>query len=100
MKKLLFVFAFVAVYGVSMAMTSSTVATTNNVEQTIVADVNDDVTVAPEGEKKEEKKAAKAEAKSSKETKAKGEGCGEAKSAGCAGEAKKDCGSSSAEKKK
>lgn len=96
MKKLLFVFAFVAVYGVSMAMTGTTVLTIDNVQQTIVADLNNDVILAPEGEKKEEKKAAKAEAKT--ETKSKADA--KAKSEGCAGEAKKDCASSCEGKKK
>lgn len=107
MKKLLFVLSFIAVYGVSMATTGTTVTTIDNVQQTIVADLNDDVAVAPEGEKKEEKKEAKAEAKSTTKAKsegcageAKSEGCGEAKSKGCAGEAKKDCASSCEGKKK
>ena len=94
MKKLLCVFAFVAVYGVSMAMTGTTVLTIDNVQQTVVADLNNDVILAPEGEKKEEKKAAKAEAKTETKSKA------DAKSEGCAGEAKKDCASSCEGKKK
>jgi len=104
MKKLFFVLAFVAVYGISMATTGTSVTIIDNVQQTIVANFDDDATIAFEGEKKEEKKAAKTEAKSTTETKAKGEGCGEAKSEakseGCAGEAKKDCASSCAGKKK
>uniref|UniRef100_UPI003216AEF3 hypothetical protein n=1 Tax=uncultured Draconibacterium sp. TaxID=1573823 RepID=UPI003216AEF3 len=100
MKKVLFVLAFVAVYGVSMAMTSNkqTVSVDNTVS--VVVDVEDN-TVTPEVEK--EKKATKNDAKAKGEgcsdSKAKAKGCcgTKAKSEGCSGEksAKKaDCGSS------
>lgn len=76
MKKVLFVLAFVAIYGVSLAMTQST---TISVEETIVV-VDDKV-------EKEEKKA-----KATSE--AKGEGCSESKAKACSGEkAKSDCSS-------
>ncbi len=99
MKKVLFILAFVAVYGVSMAMTTSTQVTSAEQAVTIVADV-DDLVNAPEVEKEEGKK----EAKAKSATKAKGEGCAEtkAKAEGCSGEktAKKDCSSSCSGKKK
>lgn len=82
MKKVLLVFALVAVYGVSIAMTGTTVVTVDNLQTTIVADVNDNNSAAPATEKEKEKakdvKAAKTEAKS--------EGCGTAKSEGCSGD--------------
>jgi len=101
MKKVLFVLAFVAVYGVSMAMSSNNQAVSFDQTVTIVADV-DDIVNTPEGEKEEEKKAAKTEAKA--ESKAKGEGCSgtKAKSEGCTGEKsakKSDCSSSCGGKK-
>lgn len=99
MKKVLLVFALVATYGVSMAMTSSNVVTANNAQVTIVADMDDNSIVAPEGEKEGEKTAAKTTTTAKTETKS--EGCAgaktEEKGEGCAGaktEAKKDCGSS------
>ena len=82
MKKVFLVLAFVAVYGVSMAMTGVNVVTVDNFQTTLVADVNDNSTDAPAAEKEKEK--AK-EAKAVK-TDAKSEGCGTAKSEGCGGE--------------
>ena len=76
MKKVLFVLAFVAVYGVSLAMTSAPVVSVDQTE-TVIVDNND------KAEKEEGKTEAKAEAKSE------AKGCaGEksAKSEGCAGE--------------
>lgn len=80
MKKVLFVLAFVAVYGVSLAMTNATVV---SVDETaiVVVDNNDNT------EKEEGKKEAKADAKKS-------DGCGgeakteATKSSDCGGEAK------------
>ena len=95
MKKVFLVLALVAVYGVSMAMPVSSVATANIDQVTVVADLNDNNVTAPEGEKEKAKtkeaKAAKSEgcatAKSegcaTAKTAAKGEGCATAKSADC-----------------
>lgn len=94
MKKVLFVLAFVAVYGVSMAMSGSNVVTVDDTQVTIVADMDDNSFDAPEGEKEKEKgktvKAkgdtkAKSDAKGEAKAKAKGEGCSgaKAKSGGC-----------------
>lgn len=74
MKKVFLVFALVAAYGVSMAMSGSSVVIANNDQVTIVADMDDNNVIAPEGEKAKTK-----EAKA-----AKGEGCATAKSEGCA----------------
>ncbi|QIA09446.1 hypothetical protein [Draconibacterium halophilum] len=78
MKKVLFLLAFVAVYGVSLAMTEATVVTNDEIVQ--VVDNADKV----EKETEEGKKATKSEAK------AKGEGCSDskakAKADGCSGE--------------
>jgi len=78
MKKVLFVFAFVAVYGVSMAISSSPVTSIDETI-TVVADADDKV------EKEEGKKATKAEAKKTSEAKA--EACSEskAKAESCSG---------------
>jgi len=77
MKKVFFVLAFVAVYGVSLAMTNAPVVSADQTA-TVIVDNND------KAEKEEAKKEAKAEAKSE------AKGCaGEksaAKSEGCAGE--------------
>jgi hypothetical protein len=76
MKKVFFVLAFVAVYGVSLAMTNAPVVSIDETA-TVIVDNND------KAEKEEGKKATKAEAKSE------AKGCaGEksAKSEGCAGE--------------
>lgn len=70
MKKVLFVLAFVAMYGISMAKTQEPVISYN---QTVV--VADDEKDKVEKEKKETKTEAKTEAKA------------ESKSAGCGGEA-------------
>lgn len=76
MKKVLFVLALVAAYGVSIAMSNASVV---SAEETaiVVVDSNDKV------EKEEGKKEKSAEA-----TKAKGEGCSgsEAKASSCSGE--------------
>ena len=93
MKKVLFVLAFVAVYGLSMAMNSSTVVIADDAQVTIVADMDDNNVVALEAEKEKEKKATKA--KGEAKAKAKGEGCSGEKSA-----AKKECGSSCGGEKK
>nr|WP_321358201.1 hypothetical protein [uncultured Draconibacterium sp.] len=85
MKKVLFLLAFVAVYGVSLAMTEATVVTNDEIVQ-VVDNAN-----KVEKEKEEGQKAAKAEAK--------GEGCSDskakAKTDGCSGEKsaekKSDC---------
>jgi len=69
MKKLLFVLAFVAVYGVSMAKTQAPVVAVN--QTVVVADEGKD-NVEKEKEKKEAKSEAKTEAKAEKKT----TGCG------------------------
>ena len=97
MKKVLFVLAFVAVYGVSMSMSTDKVVTVDDAQITIVADMDDNNNVTPEGTEEKAKKTKKAKAKAKASADAKGEGCGEtkAKGDGCDGksEAKKDCGS-------
>ena len=113
MKKVFLVLALVGVYGVSMAMSSSTVVVVDNMQTTIVADLNDNNVVAPETEKEKEKatkkeakteksegcggekSAAKSEGCGGEKSAAKSEGCGTAKSGGCGDKAK----SASAEKK-
>jgi hypothetical protein len=105
MKKVFLVFALVAAYGVSMAMSGSDVITVDDLQVTIVADMNDNNVTAPEGEKAKEKaktadaKAAKADGCGGEKSAAKADGCGGEKSAakadGCSGEksaAKADCG--------
>lgn len=82
MKKLFFVLALVAVYGVSMAMTSGMVSTVDNSKTSIVA-------VDEKTDKADKEKEAKA---TTTETKAKGEGCGTAKSEGCATAKSAGCG--------
>jgi hypothetical protein len=107
MKKVLFVLALVAAYGVSMA-TSNTV----DIQETqvvLIADLNSNDVVTPEGDKEGEKTAvaaktpAKAEGCATAKTAAKAEGCSTAKTAakaeGCSGtktaaKAKSGCGSS------
>lgn len=96
MKKVLFILAFVAVYGVSMAMSDSAVVTIDETQVTIVADMDDNNVVALEGEKEKEKKAAKAKSKTKAKTDAKAKGCSGEKST----EAKKGCGSSCGGEKK
>jgi hypothetical protein len=88
MKKVLFLLAFVAVYGVSLAMTEATVVTNDEIVQVV-----DKV----EKEKKEDgKKAAKSEAKgegcSGGEAKAKADGCSGEKSAEKKSDCSKTCG--------
>jgi hypothetical protein len=92
MKKVFLVLALVATYGVSMAMSGSSVITADNNQVTIVADVIDNDVNAPEGEKE---KATKKEAKAAKSegcATAKSEGCATAKSEGCATAKKAECG--------
>ncbi len=89
MKKLLLVFAFVAVYGVSMAASNSTPVVSDNAQVTIVADMDDNTAIVLEG-KIEKAKDKKAKAKAT-DAKAKGEGCSEAKAAGCADAKAKEC---------
>jgi hypothetical protein len=83
MKKVLFVLAFVAVYGVSMAMSGSNAVIVDDAQVTIVADMDDNNVVVPEGEKEGKKTATTAKAP------AKGEGCSGTKTAakaeGCSG---------------
>ena len=81
MKKVLFVLALVAVYGVSMAMTQAPAVTVSDNVTIVADDTKNDV------EKEKEKKATKSEAKA--EAKSEAKGCGgekAAKSEGCAGE--------------
>lgn len=96
MKKLFFVLALVAVYGVSMAVNNTVVTSSLNAQTTIVAQADDNQMDAPSIEKEKAKEskavASDSKAKGSADTKAKGEGC--------SGEAKKDCSSSCGEKKK
>lgn len=105
MKKVLLVLALVATYGVSMAISGTNVVTVDDAQVTIVADMNDNNVVSPEGEEENKKAVAKETTKAKGEgcstAKAKGEGCAdskaEAKSEGCSGakaEAKSGCGSS------
>jgi len=84
MKKLLFVLAIVAVYGLSISTASANVLITEKAQVSIVEDAN----ITPEGEK--EKPAAK-KAKA-KKAEAKAEGCSEAKKAECTAAEKKACG--------
>ena len=85
MKKVFLLFAFVSVYGVSMAMSSSSAVSVNNMQTTIVAGMNDNNVVAPDAEKEKEK------AKGTETKAAKSEGCGTAKSEGCGGTEKSGC---------
>ena len=92
MKKVLFVLAFVAVYGVSMAITSSSVVTiADDAQVTFVADLDDNTVVTPEEGNKDKEKKAKSKSKSD----AKSKGCDDSKtkSSGCDGKAKSKCGS-------
>lgn len=82
MKKLFFVLAFVGVYGVSMAMSSSVVSTVDNLKSVVVA-------VDEKTEKADKEKESKPV---TTEAKAKGEGCATAKSGGCGDKAKAECG--------
>lgn len=96
MKKLFFVLAIVAVYGVSMAANNTVVTNSLNAQTIIVAQADDNQMDTPANEK-EKAKESKAVASDSK---AKGSADAKAKGEGCSGEAKKDCGSSCGEKKK
>ena len=100
MKKVLFVLAFVAVYGVSLAM----------VQPTEVVSIDEIVVVDDNVEKEKEKEAKKTTAKGEKPaegcsgSKAKADGCSgsKAKAEGCSGEKtakKSDCSSSCSGKK-
>ena len=99
MKKVLFVLAFVAVYGVSMAMSSSSVVTISEDAQVImIADLDDNNVVTPEEGDKDKKKG-----KTKTKSDAKSKDCGDskAKSKDCDGKAKKaDCGSACGGEKK
>ncbi|WP_163322084.1 MULTISPECIES: hypothetical protein [Draconibacterium] len=93
MKKVLFLLAFVAVYGVSLAMTEATVVTNDEIVQVV------DNAEKVEKEKKEDaKKAAKSEAKGEgcsggeAKAKAKADGCGGEKSAEKKSDCSKTCG--------
>lgn len=107
MKKVLFVLALVAAYGVSMAMSND--IDIQETQVVLVADVNSIDVVAPEGDEKVEKTAvtaktpAKAEGCSGAKAEAKAEGCSGSKTAtkskACSGtktaaKAKSGCGSS------
>ena len=98
MKKLFFVLALVAVYGVSMAANNTVVTSSLNAQTTIVAQADDNQMDAPNIEK-EKAKESKATASDSK-AKTEGSADAKAKGEGCSGEAKKDCSSSCGEKKK
>lgn len=92
MKRVLLVLALVAVYGVSMAMSASTVVAANDSKTSIVA-VDDNNVPAAEKEKAKETKSATTDSKAKGEGcgSAKSEGCGSAKSAGCGDKAKTEC---------
>jgi hypothetical protein len=101
MKKVILLFVFVAVYGVTMAMSGSNSVLVSNMQTTIVANMMDNDVTAPETEKEKEKakgtetKTAKSEGCGGEKSAAKSEGCGTAKSEGCGDKTK----SASAEKK-
>lgn len=97
MKKLLFVFALVAAFGVAMAISGPETVVVEDTQITVVDDNN------PEGKKSEAKAETKSDAKADgcSGSKAKADGCSgsKAKADGCAdskktADAKKDCGSS------
>lgn len=89
MKKVFLILALVAVYGVSMALSTSSTVTFNESKTKIVA-VDDNNTPAAEKEKAKETKAASTDGKAKSEGcgTAKSEGCGTAKSGGCGDKAK------------
>lgn len=98
MKKVLLVLAFVAVYGVSMATTSSSIVTiAEDAQVTFVADLDDNNVVIPEEGDKDKKKK-KSKSKSDKKSK----GCDDnkTKSSGCDGKVKSDCASACGGEKK
>lgn len=89
MKKVLFVLAFVAVYGVSMAMSNSSVLPIAEDAQVIlVTDMDDNIVVTSEEGDKDKKKG-----KSKTKSDAKSKDCGDSKtkSKDCDGKAKADC---------
>ncbi len=97
MKKVLLVLAFVAVYGVSMAVSiSAPVVTVDETATIVVVDADD------KDEKKDAKKATRAEGCSESKGEAKGKACSDSKEKSCTGEkaAKKDCSSSCSGKSK
>lgn len=86
MKKLLFVLAIVAVYGLSVTTAKASVVIAEKAKVSIVASDN-----APEGEKvKKTVKKAETPCTSKEEAKS---GCSEKQKAECAGKAKSCCGS-------
>lgn len=89
MKKVLFVLALVAIYGIAISNVSAKVITTEKAQVTVVADADDNVTSVVEDDK-DKKKDKKKEA-----TKAK-TGCSETQKKSCAASGK-TCGT--AEKK-
>ncbi|WP_372648049.1 hypothetical protein [Draconibacterium sp.] len=92
MKKVLFLLAFVAVYGVSLAMTEATVVTNDEIVQVV------DNAEKVEKEKEASKKATKSEAKADgcsgtdAKAKAKADGCSGEKSAEKKSDCSKTCG--------
>ena len=89
MKKVLFIFALVLTYAVSVSTASANVITVDDVKTTVVADDGDKV----EGDKEKEAKATKADgkAKGCSGSEAKAEGCSgkTAKAEGCSGKTAK-----------
>lgn len=90
MKKLLFVLAIIAVYGLSVTSVKAGVVVSEKATVTVVADDSNPGTLLDDPKKAEVKKetpcsGAKADAK------AEGAGCGEAKAAGCAGAKGEGC---------
>ncbi|MFV0592658.1 MAG: hypothetical protein ACK5M7_14825 [Draconibacterium sp.] len=94
MKKILFILAIIATYGVSIANTSAKVNPVNSDKVTIVADDNSNIT-APEGEKDKKKTEKKKTEAKVKETK-KATGCTEAQKKSCAASGK-TCGAEKSE---
>ena len=89
MKKVLLVLALVVAYGVSMSNASPKVVTIDETQVTVVADLDDDKTATPEGEKEEGKKGKVAKSDGCGGTKAKADsGCATAKSKDCGGDEK------------
>ncbi len=82
MKKVFLLLAFVAVYGISMAMSGTSVVVAVDSQVAFETEIVDNNVAAPEGEK-EKAKEAKA---------AKGEGCATAKSEGCSTAKAAGCG--------
>lgn len=91
MKKVLLVLALVAVYGVSMAMsTDATVVSIDETATIVVVDADD------KADKKDDKKATKSEAKGKACSDSEAKGCSDSKAKACSDKkaAKKDCSSS------